>query len=107
MKIYESGAFSREEANALIKAILYIKFTCHEPDSLLYSRSPLIKSALDKLFEMHGHKADWDKVFDTLPGSNKQTVLDKIKISEMSEEQALGVVTRQRVINYSLHPYEL
>ena len=107
MKIYESGAFSREEANALIKSILYIKFTCHEPDSLLYSRSPLINSALDKFFEMHGHKADWDKVFDTLPESNKQTVLDKIKLSEMNEEQALDEETRQRVINYSLHPYEL
>lgn len=107
MKIYESGAFSREEANALIKAILYIKFTCHDPDSLLYSGSPLINSALDKLFEMHGHKADWDKVFDTLPESNKQTVLDKIKLSEMSEEQALDEETRQLVINCCLHPYEL
>ena len=107
MMIYESGAFSREEANALIKAILYIKFTCHDPDSLLYSGSPLINSALDKLFEMHGHKADWDKVFDTLPESNKQTVLDKIKLSEMSEEQALDEETRQLVINCCLHPYEL
>ncbi|MDV5354147.1 hypothetical protein QM201_04285 [Enterobacter asburiae] len=107
MKIYESGAFSREEANALIKAILYIKFTCHDPDSLLYSGSPLINSALDKLFEMHGHKADWDKVFDTLPESNKQTVLDKIKLSEMSEEQALDEETRRLVINCCLHPYEL
>lgn len=56
---------------------------------------------------MHSHQADWDKVFVTLPVPNKQTVLDKIKLSEMNEEQALDEETRQVVINYCLHPYEL
>ncbi|NIF19823.1 hypothetical protein F3J43_22795 [Pantoea sp. Cy-639] len=37
------------EINALKKALLYLKFECEETESLIFSGSPLINSAFDKL----------------------------------------------------------
>lgn len=37
------------EINALKKALLYLKFECEETESLIFSGSPLINAAFDKL----------------------------------------------------------
>ncbi|TLP59149.1 MULTISPECIES: hypothetical protein [Pseudomonas] len=96
---------TREEANALIKAILYLKFDCREHESLLYAGSPLINTSLDKLVAMHGYESDWGKVFATLPAAYEQLVERKIESSEKESGGVYDDDVRQLVKAYCLHPY--
>lgn len=72
MSDVEKIEIKREKVNALIKAVLYLKFDCEDKGSLLYASSPLINSALDKIISMYGYKDDWDKVFSTLSDDNNK-----------------------------------
>lgn len=98
---------SREEVNALIKAILYLKFSCQDTGSLLYAGSSLINSALDKFLEMYGYKSDWEKVFESLPEINKKVVISKIECSEKENGHPLDEEIKELVIKYCLHPYKI
>lgn len=107
MKNDESVVLCREEANALIKAILYLKFTCQDTDSLLYAGSPLINSTLDKFLGMYGYESDWEKVFDNLPEVNKEAVINKIENSEKVNGHPLDQEIKDLAIKYCLHPYKI
>lgn len=99
------GGLTREEANALIKAILYLKFDCRESGSLLYAASPLINASLDKLLAMHGYADDWKKVFSVVPEIYRQLIEQKIVSSEHDNGGAYDDDVRQLVTHYCLHPY--
>ncbi|AMO46684.1 Hypothetical protein AKI40_0256 [Enterobacter sp. FY-07] len=107
MKNDEGLILSREEINTLIKAIIYLKFTCQETGSLLYAGSPLINSALDKFLVMYGYKSDWEKVFENLPEVNKKVVFNKILASEKENGSLLDEKIKDLIINYCLHPYKI
>ncbi|MFK3772788.1 hypothetical protein [Pseudomonas sp. NPDC089406] len=99
------GVLTREEANALIKALLYLKFDCRESESLLYAASPLINTSLDKLLAMHGNADDWAKVFSVLPETYKQLIEQKIECSERDNGGAYDNDVRRLVTQYCHHPY--
>ncbi|QGY27416.1 hypothetical protein [Pantoea cypripedii] len=107
MRSDESVVLSREEVNALIKAILYLKFTSLDSGSLLYAGSPLINSVLDKFLAMYDYKSDWEKVFESLPEINKKVVINKIEDSEKENGHPLDEEIKELVINYCLHPYKI
>ncbi|MBC3413391.1 hypothetical protein HU720_19045 [Pseudomonas sp. SWRI51] len=98
---------TREEANALIKAILYLKFDCADAQSLTYAASPLINSSLDKLVAMHGYGEDWAKVFAALPPAYTELVKRKIDASEQDNGSEYDDEVRQLVTEYSVYPYTL
>ncbi|NUU69046.1 hypothetical protein HQN64_23515 [Enterobacteriaceae bacterium BIT-l23] len=103
MKI-EKIELDRSEVNALIKAILYLKFECEDTDSLLYCSSPIINSSLSKLLAMYGYEDEWGKVFSVLPEANKKIAINKIKRSE-SEEGVLDEKIKKEVLEQYLFPY--
>ncbi|HGM5488827.1 hypothetical protein [Serratia fonticola] len=103
----EKIELEREEVNALIKAVLYLKFDCEDTDSLLYASSPLINSALDKMISMYGYKDDWEKVFAKLPDRNKKLAINKIESSEKEDGIELEVGVKDEVLTQYLHPYKV
>ena len=93
-------SLSQGEITALKKAIIYLKFSCEQPDSLLFAGSPLINSALDKLIEtddfgeqektFYSKKNDFHKTFimlkiDRLDESENITTSDDLKINILKE----------------------
>lgn len=96
---------TREEVNALIKAILYLKFDCAEAQSLTYAASPLINSSLDKLVAMHGYGSDWAKVFAAVPPAYPERVQHKIEACEQDNGCDYDDDVRQLVTESSLYPY--
>lgn len=102
----EKLELDRAEVNALIKAILYLKFECEDVDSLLYCSSPLINSTLEKLLGMYGCKSDWDKVFSVLPNINRRMAMDKISRSE-GNSVSFDEKTKNEIIEQYLFPYKL
>jgi hypothetical protein len=95
-----------EEVDALIKVMLYLKFSCEDTDSLLYASSPIINSVVDKLINMYDHKNDWERVFSTLSISKKKFSLSKIERSEQEEGDVLSEDVRAAVLKEYLHPYK-
>ena len=45
----KSLTLNQGEVNALKKAIMYLKFSCEETESVMYAGSPLINSVFSKL----------------------------------------------------------
>ena len=102
----EKIGLSREEANALIKSILYLKFECTDTDSLLYASSPLMNSIIDKVTSMYGYKADWDNVFSKTAESKRNFALDKINRSELEDGESLDKETLNEILIQYLYPYK-
>ncbi|NHB90694.1 hypothetical protein [Photorhabdus cinerea] len=102
----ESIQLAREEVNAIIKLILYIKFECEDPGTLIYSSSPLINSALEKILNMYGHKDVWDKVFEELPEINRNFIKKIIEHSEKQENNYLSEEIKQQILSNHAYPYK-
>ncbi|WP_380184617.1 hypothetical protein [Kalamiella sp. sgz302252] len=70
---------SQAELNALKKSILYLKFECEETSSLLYAGSPLINSALYKIFELDDLSNISKGFYAKRNIANEKFILDKKK----------------------------
>ncbi|MBS9430933.1 hypothetical protein B5C26_22010 [Photorhabdus luminescens] len=103
---HESIQLAREEVNAIIKLILYIKFECEDPGTLIYSSSPLINSALEKMLNMYGYKDDWDKVFSKFLEADKNFVIKRVEYLEKRENSPLDEEIKQQILSNHAYPYK-
>ncbi|AWK40325.1 hypothetical protein GPY51_23235 [Photorhabdus laumondii subsp. laumondii] len=103
---HESIQLAREEVNAIIKLILYIKFECEDPGTLIYSSSPLINSALEKMLNMYGYKDDWDKVFSKFLEADKNFVIKRVEYLEKHENSPLDEGIKQQILSNHAYPYK-
>ncbi|WP_445373682.1 hypothetical protein ACSLVK_13825 [Photorhabdus tasmaniensis] len=103
---HESIQLAREEVNAIIKLILYIKFECEDPGTLIYSSSPLINSTLEKMLNMYGYKDDWDKVFSKFLEADKNFVTKRVEYLEKRENNPLDEEIKQQILSHHAYPYK-
>ncbi|QQA76660.1 hypothetical protein [Pectobacterium parmentieri] len=103
----ESVRLEREEVNALIKLILYVKFECEDLGSTMYSSSPIINSIFEKVLNMYGYKEDWDNVFVKIPEVKKSFVFNKIEILESQQGHCFEEETKKIILDNHLYPYKI
>lgn len=98
---------SQAEVNALKKAILYLKFTCEETDSLLYASSPLINSVLGKLLEVDDLSQFSKGFYAKKNTTNQDFLLEKIKCYSKEIDRDLKDDEMQDIFKEGVYPFSL
>ncbi|ELY2857128.1 hypothetical protein SMC92_004265 [Cronobacter dublinensis] len=93
------------EVVALKKAIMYLKFSCEETESLLYSGSSAINSVLTKL--LANDDLGWQSLdFYKQPHSeNERFVMSKIKKYESESGRKLSENAKDESFRNCLYPF--
>lgn len=93
------------EVRALKKAILYLKFSCKESESLLFCGSPFINNAFDKLVAVDDLGAAEKDFFSKRHKANEDFVLNKINQEELFNEKELENSIKIELYKSCLHPF--
>ncbi|ENP9366896.1 hypothetical protein ACENH5_003918 [Escherichia albertii] len=91
------------EVAALKKAIMYLKFSCEETESLLYAGSPLINSVFAKLLDIDDLGQQAKEFYSKKHSQNERFILAKLKKSE--EDIILSKETREQFFEDCLYPF--
>jgi hypothetical protein len=93
------------EVVALKKAIMYLKFSCEETESLMYAGSPLINSAFSKLIDIDD-LGEHAKNFYSKPHKiNENFISSKIHKKEQETGRLLDESIKEKVFNECLYPF--
>ncbi|ANO87392.1 hypothetical protein KV337_002055 [Escherichia coli] len=93
------------EVAALKKAIMYLKFSCEETESLLYAGSPLINSVFAKLLDIDDLGQQAKEFYSKKHAQNERFILAKLKKSEEEDDIILSKETREKFFEDCLYPF--
>ncbi|MGP3591074.1 hypothetical protein [Vagococcus sp. WN89Y] len=96
---------SQGEIVALKKAIMYLKFSCEETESLMYAGSPLINSAFSKLIDIDDLGEHAKDFYRKRHGANERFVLSKIEKMEQENNRPLETAVKENVFKECLYPF--
>jgi len=93
------------EVVALKKAIMYLKFSCEETESLLYSGSSAINSVLTKL--LANDDLGWQSLdfYKQSHSENERFVMSKIKKYESESGRKLSENAKDESFRNCLYPF--
>lgn len=96
---------SQGEVVALKKAIMYLKFSCEETESLMYAGSPLINSAFSKIIDVDD--LGWaEKEFYSEPHEvNERFISSKLEREEQETGRPLDESIKEKVFKECLYPF--
>lgn len=101
----KSLALNQGEVNALKKAIMYLKFSCEETESVMYAGSPLINSVFSKLLvidDLGGYAIDF---FKKRHLENERFVLAKLDKLELENGRKFESEVKENSFNGCLYPF--
>lgn len=96
---------SQGEISALKKAIMYLKFSCEETESLLYAGSPLINSVLIKLIDIDDLGAQAKEFYKKKHVTNEFFVLSKIQKMEKERGKNIEVKMKNDAFKECMYPF--
>ena len=101
----KSLTLSQDEVNALKKAIMYLKFSCEETESVMYAGSPLINSVFSKLLvidDLGDYAIDF---FKKRHLENERFVLAKLDKLELENGRKFESEVKENSFRESLYPF--
>lgn len=96
---------SAGEIEALKKLILYVKFSCEESESILYSGSRSINSFFNKLIEASDHGTYERSFFKKRNLINEDFVKNKIIKSEVEDNRKLTEDKFEELFEQCIYPF--
>lgn len=101
----KSLTLNQGEVNALKKAIMYLKFSCEETESVMYAGSPLINSVFSKLLvidDLGDYAIDF---FKKRHLENERFVLAKLNKLELENGRKFESEVKENSFNGCLYPF--
>lgn len=101
----KSLTLNQGEVNALKKAIMYLKFSCEETESVMYAGSPLINSVFSKLLvidDLGDYAIDF---FKKRYLENERFVLAKLDKLELENGRKFESEVKENSFNGCLYPF--
>ena len=101
----KSLALNQGEVNALKKAIMYLKFSCEETESVMYAGSPLINSVFSKLLvidDLGDYAIDF---FKKRHLENERFVLAKLDKLELENGRKFESEVKENSFRECLYPF--
>ena len=96
---------SQGEIGALKKAIMYLKFSCEETESLLYAGSPLINSVLKKLLDIDDLGMQAKEFYEKQHEPNELFILSKIDRLEKEMGKVIDGAMKQEAFKECIFPF--
>ncbi|ELZ9930829.1 hypothetical protein ACMW09_003316 [Cronobacter malonaticus] len=93
------------EIIALKKAIMYLKFSCEETESLLFSGSPSINSVFAKLLNIDDLGEQSLNFYNKRHPENERFVLSKINKYESESGRSLSESVKEESFRNCLYPF--
>ena len=93
------------EISALKKAILYLKFSCEETESLMYAGSPLINSVLTKLINVDDFGEEAISFYKERHVKNEMFISSKLERFEIERGQKLEMSVKKNSFVQCLYPF--
>ncbi|MEQ9870538.1 hypothetical protein ABRP77_15010 [Pectobacterium odoriferum] len=97
--------FSQGEIIALRKAIIYLKFSCNETESLLYSGSESINSALSKLIDSDDFSKEAKEFYKIDSPHNESFVKNKISKIEKERGSDFPKEIKEKALKSNMYPF--
>ncbi|ORF08391.1 hypothetical protein BGI12_00180 [Snodgrassella alvi] len=101
----KSLTLSQGEVNALKKAIMYLKFSCEETESVMYAGSPLINSVFSKLLVIDDLGEYAIDFFKKRHPENEGFVLTKLDKLELENGRKFESEVRENSFRECLYPF--
>ncbi|ELV2845769.1 MULTISPECIES: hypothetical protein [Enterobacteriaceae] len=96
---------SQGEVVALKKAIMYLKFSCEETESVMYAGSPLINSIFSKLIELDDLGQQSIDFYNKGHAGNERFVLAKLDKLELENGREFQSVVKESSFRECLFPF--
>lgn len=104
-KKHKSLVLNQGEIAALKKAIMYLKFSCEETESLLYAGSPLINSIFSKLAAIDDLGQQSIEFYNKRHAENERFVLSKLDKMELENGRPLDEKIKESSFRECLYPF--
>ncbi|EAO2688197.1 hypothetical protein E2X65_24390 [Salmonella enterica] len=104
---YKSLVLNQGEIAALKKAIMYLKFSCEETESLLYAGSPLINSIFSKLITIDDLGRQSIEFYNKRHVENERFVLSKLDKMELENGRSLDERIKESSFRECLYPFSI
>ncbi|WP_312974399.1 hypothetical protein [Atlantibacter sp.] len=101
----KSLTLNQGEIVALKKAIMYLKFSCEETESLLYAGSPLINSIFSKLISIDDLGQQAIDFYNKRHTENEMFVLSKLDKMELEAGRPLDKEIKENSFRECLYPF--
>lgn len=101
----KSLVLNQGEIAALKKAIMYLKFSCEETESLLYAGSPLINSIFSKLSAIDDLEQQSIEFYNKRHVENERFILSKLDKMELENGRALDEKIKESSFRECLYPF--
>ena len=101
----KSLVLNQGEIAALKKAIMYLKFSCEETESLLYAGSPLINSIFSKLTAIDDLGQQSIEFYNKRHVENERFVLSKLDKMELENGRPLDKKIKESSFRECLYPF--
>ncbi|HHZ8844783.1 TPA: hypothetical protein ACWMEY_002426 [Enterobacter cloacae] len=96
---------SQGEVVALKKAIMYLKFSCEETESVMYAGSPLINSIFSKLIEIDDLGQQSIYFYNKGHAGNERFVLAKLDKLELENGREFQSAVKESSFRECLFPF--
>lgn len=96
---------SQGEVVALKKAIMYLKFSCEETESVMYAGSPLINSIFSKLIEIDDLGQQSIDFYNKGHAGNERFVLAKLDKLELENGREFQCAMKEGYFRECLFPF--
>ncbi|WP_326902722.1 hypothetical protein P8F81_10870 [Kosakonia cowanii] len=96
---------SQGEIVALKKAIMYLKFSCEETESLMYAGSPLINSAFSKIIEVDDLGWAAKEFYSKRHEINEEFIARKLTMMEKENGRPHDDAIMEQVFSECLYPF--
>ncbi|EOY5723918.1 TPA: hypothetical protein QCI29_000911 [Enterobacter mori] len=96
---------SQSEVVALKKAIMYLKFSCEETESVMYAGSPLINSIFSKLIEIDDLGQQSIDFYNKGHTENERFVLAKLDKLELENGREFQSEVKEASFRECLFPF--
>lgn len=103
----KSLTLNQSEVVALKKAIMYLKFSCEETESLLYAGSPLINSIFSKLIAIDDLGQQAIDFYNKRHAENEMFVLSKLDKMELENGRPLDKEIKESSFRECLYPFSI
>lgn len=101
----KSLILNQGEIIALKKAIMYLKFSCEETESLLYASSPLINSIFSKLISIDDLGKQAIDFYNKRHIENEIFILSKLDKMELEMGRSLDKEIKEISFKECLYPF--
>lgn len=101
----KSLTLDQGEIVALKKAIMYLKFSCEEAESLLYAGSPLVNSIFSKLIAIDDLGQESIDFYNKRHIENEKFVLSKLDKMELENGRSLDKKIKESSFRECLYPF--